>query len=84
MPRRSSGPSSTRATSLSSTGVPPFALDDDLLEVGDALEIAAAAHHVLGLGKFDRAAADIHVAGADRVADLWQRDAERPQAAADR
>ena len=71
MPRRSSGPSSTRAMSLSSTGVPPSTLTTMLLEVVDALEIAAAAHHELVLGKLERAAADVHVAVADDLAHLW-------------
>ena len=56
-------------------------LDHDLLEVGDALDIAAAAHGKLRLGDLDGAAADIHVAVADRVSDLGERDAERLQAA---
>ena len=54
-------PSSMRATSRSSTGVRPSALEDDLLEVGDAPQVAAAAHHVLGLGHLDDAAADVAV-----------------------
>ena len=50
MPRRSSPANSTRAMSLSSTGVPPSDLDDDVFEIADASEIAAAAHHELVLG----------------------------------
>ena len=80
MPRRSSGPSSTRATSRSSTGVPPSALSTILPRSAMSLQIAAAAHDVFELGQLDRAAADIHVAGADRVAHLRQRDAEVAQA----
>src|SRR5207253_5168721 len=53
-----------------------FALDDDLLQVGQALDIAAAAYRKLGLRELDRAPADIHVAGAQRFADLGQRNAE--------
>ena len=56
MPRRSSGPSSTRATSPSRNGVAAVALEDDVLDVGDALEIAAPAHHELELGEFDACA----------------------------
>ena len=56
-------------------------LDDDLLEVARAFEIAAAAHHELVLGKLERAPADVHVAVADDVAHLLQRDAERAHAA---
>ncbi len=55
-----------------------FGLEHDLLEVGDASQVAAAAHHELGLGELDHAAADVHVGGADRVADLGQRDVEAP------
>ena len=36
-------------------------LQDDLLEVGDAPQVAAAAHHVLGLGHLDDAAADVQL-----------------------
>ena len=54
-----------------------FVLDHDLLDVGQALEIAASAHGELGLRHFHRAAADIHVAVADRVADARQRNVER-------
>ena len=39
--------------------------------------IAAAAHHELGLGELDGASADIHVALADGVSNLGQRNAER-------
>ena len=35
-----------------------------------AAEVAAAAHHELGLGQLDHAAADVDVGGADRLADL--------------
>ena len=56
-------------------------LDDDLLEVARAFEIAAATHHELVLGKLERAAPDVHVAVADDLAHLLQRDAERAHAA---
>ena len=55
-------------------------LEDDLLQIGDALQIAAPAHHELEFGQLDRAPADIHVAGADGVAHLGERDAEAAQA----
>ena len=45
-------------------------LEDDLLEVGDPLQVAAAAHHVLGLGHLDDAPAEVAVVLADRVHDL--------------
>ena len=37
-----------------------------------ALDVAAAAHGVFGLGELDRPAADVHVAVADGIADAWQ------------
>src|SRR5205814_7077180 len=57
-----------------------FALDDDLLEVGQALDIAAATHRELGFRELDGPPAHIHVAGAQRLADLGQRNAEGLQA----
>src|SRR5262249_34371813 len=56
-----------------------FALNDDLLEVEQALDIAAAAHRELGFRELDRPPADIHVAGAQRFANPGQRNAERLQ-----
>ena len=56
-------------------------LDDDAFEIGDVLDVAAAAHHELVLGEFDRAAADIHVVLADDLAHLGQRNAQRAHAA---
>src|SRR4029078_8323442 len=53
------------------------ALDHDLLEVGDGLDVTAAAHGKFGLRDLDRAAADIHIAVADDIANFRQRDAER-------
>ena len=44
-------------------------LDHDLFEIGQALEVAAPAHRELGFRHFHRAAAHIHVALADHVAD---------------
>ena len=57
----------------------PVALDDDLLQVGQALDIAAAAYRELGFGKLDRPPAHVHVAGAQRFADFGERNAERLQ-----
>ncbi len=54
--------------------MPSIGLQHDVFDVGDALEVAAAAHHELELGQLDGAPADIHVAGADRIADLRQSE----------
>ena len=50
-------------------------LEDDVLDVGDAPQVAAPAHHELELGELDRAAADVGVARPDRVAELVEGDA---------
>ncbi len=55
-------------------------LQHDVLDVGDASEVAPPPHHELELGEFDGAAADIGVARADRVPQLVERDALSPQA----
>src|SRR5439155_21906112 len=47
----------------------------DLLDIRHAAQIAAATHHVFPLAHLDHAAADIHVAGADRLGEFGQRDA---------
>ena len=47
----------------------------EVLQVGDAAQVAAAAHHVLGLGELDHAAADVAVAVADHLHHLHQRHA---------
>ncbi|EXI64158.1 MAG: hypothetical protein AW08_03803 [Candidatus Accumulibacter adjunctus] len=52
-----------------------LALDDQRLDVAAAAQVAPAAHHVLGLGHFDDAAADVAVRVADHLRDLHQRDA---------
>ena len=52
----------------------------DLLQVLDALEVAMATDDVFGFGHLDRAAADVHVAGANGVTDLRERDAVGAQA----
>ena len=56
--------------------MPLFGLEHDVAEVVDALEVALAADDVFELGQLDGAAADIGVAGADRVAHLLHGDAE--------
>ncbi len=48
--------------------------DDDLLDVADRSRVSAAAHHVLGAGELDEAAADVVVPLADRIDDLLNRD----------
>ena len=45
-------------------------LQDDALNVGDALQVAATADHELELGELDRSTAHIRVAGPDRLAQL--------------
>ena len=59
-------------------------LNHDLLEIGEALDVAAPAHREFGLGDLDRAAADIHVAVADRVADFARAGCRAPAGGADR
>ena len=51
-------------------------LQHDVAEVVDALQVALAADDIFELGEFDGAAADIGVAGADRIAHLLHGDAE--------
>ena len=55
-----------------------FGADRDHLQIGDAVQIAAPAHHELELRQLDRAPAGVHVAGRNRLADLGQGDAKRP------
>ena len=55
------------------------ALDDDLLQIGQALDVAAAAHRELGFRELDRAPAHVHVAAAQRFADFGERNPERLQ-----
>ena len=55
-------------------------LEHDLSQIGNAFQIAAAAHHEFKFGQLHRAAAEIHVAGADRAAHLGQRNIEAAQA----
>ena len=50
-------------------------LEDEVFDVLPAAQIAAAAHHVFGLGHFQRAAADVAVGIADHLGDAHQRDA---------
>ena len=65
---------------LKKNGRSTVILQHDLLQVGDAFKVTAAAHHELKFGQFDRATAEVHVARADRTADLGQRNAETAQA----
>ena len=51
-----------------------FRLNHQLFQIGDAAQIALAAHHVFGLGHFHHSPADIAVAGADHFADPHQRN----------
>ena len=55
-------------------GCPGRRLDDQLLEITDAFQVAPSADDVLRLGHLDGAAADVLVAHADDVAHLPQRD----------
>ncbi len=59
---------------------PVLRLQDDLLDVLRSTEVAAPAHHELGLGQLHHAAAYVHVRLADGVAHLGQRDLEGLQA----
>ena len=56
-----------------------LSLHHQLLDVDLAAQVALAAHHELGLGHLDDAAADIAVGVADHLRDLHQRDAEAAQ-----
>ena len=51
----------------------------DILDIGDAFEVSAAAHHELGLSQLDNAPAHVHVCGTDRVTHARQRYIEGPQ-----
>ncbi len=78
MPRRISGPSDTRPMSPTVSGVPFLVrLDDDLADVLDRLEVAAAPDHVLAPRELDEAPADLVVALADRLHDGLERQAVR-------
>ena len=80
MPRRISGPTCTRATSRSSTGVPPsLSITGDRAEVVERLEVAARADHVLGFGELDHRAAGFAVGVADRRDHLRERQVVRAQ-----
>src|SRR6266446_3677492 len=54
-------------------------LEYDCFEVRNTTDISAASHHVLALAHLDDAAADIPVAGTDRLGDFRERDAEGAQ-----
>ena len=55
---------------------PVARLQHDIAEVVDAFQVALAANDILELGEFDGAAANIGVAGANRIAHLLHGDAE--------
>ena len=54
-------------------------LENDVLDIGCAFQISLATDDVLEFRQFDRPAADIGVAGADRLAHLLHGDAEVAQ-----
>ncbi|GJE71125.1 hypothetical protein CHKEEEPN_2669 [Methylorubrum podarium] len=54
-------------------------LEHDVLDIGDALQVTAPAHHELELGQLDRAPADVGVARPDGVPELVEADALRAQ-----
>ncbi|MNI07075.1 hypothetical protein D3C73_600780 [compost metagenome] len=54
-------------------------LQNDVLDIGYALQIAAPAHHELEFGKLDRAAPDIRIAGAHGIGDVGERNVLRLQ-----
>ena len=56
-------------------------LDDDLFEIGQVFEVAAAAHHEFGLGELDGAAANIDIARTQEHREFSKRYAERLQPA---
>ena len=55
-------------------------LQNDVRKIGKAFDIAAATHDEFEFRQLHRAAADIHVAAADRVAHFCKRDIQCPQA----
>jgi hypothetical protein len=67
MPRLSSGPSTA------------FRFHHEAFDVGPSAQVTAAAHHVLGLGHFDDAAADIAIRFTDRLHHLHQRHTKGAQ-----
>ena len=79
-PRRSSGPSSIARDVLEQNRRTAVVLEHDLSQIGNAFQVAAAAHHEFKFGQLHRAAAEIHVAGTDRAAHLGQRNIEAAQA----
>jgi hypothetical protein len=54
-------------------------LEHDLLQIGNALQVSPSSHHEFKFGKLDRAAPDIHVAGADDFPHFRQRNVEAAQ-----
>ena len=79
MPRRSSGPISTRATSFSRSGTPRSVFSTTFSMSATLSKIAAAAHHELELGEFDGAPADVGIARPDGLAHPIERNAQRAQ-----
>src|SRR2546423_1838749 len=55
-------------------------LEHDFLQIGNALQIPAPTDHELEFRQLDGTSADIHVAGADRVAHFREWNAEAAQA----
>src|SRR5437773_9552602 len=55
-------------------------LENDLLQIGNTLQVAAPAHYEFKFRKLDRAPADIHVAGTDGFSHLGERNAKAAQA----
>ena len=51
-----------------------LAFQDDVLDIRNALQVAAAADHELELGQLDRAAASVGIAGADGIGHIVERD----------
>src|SRR6516165_8257550 len=62
---------------LEQNGDAAIALDDNLLQVGQALDVAASAYRELRFRELDRPAAHVHVADAQGFANPGKRDAER-------
>ena len=56
-----------------------FGAQHQALDVLDATQVATSAHHVLGLGHFDHAAADVTVARRDHLGHPRNRDVELAQ-----
>ncbi len=79
MPRRSSGPSSTRHATSPTSPACGFILEDNVFKVFGASDITAAAHHEFEFGQFDRATADIGMLARTASAHPRKRNTERAQ-----